>query len=83
MMWSWEGSGWDWVWMSLVMVAFWALIAAAVYALIRSFANDSSRTGGATAQRTPESILAERFARGEIDADEYHSRLNDLRTPVG
>ena len=83
MMWSWEGSGWDWVWMSIMMVAFWALIAAAVYAVIRAVANDNRGSGAAAPPQTPEAILAERFARGEIDADEYHSRLHNLRTPVG
>jgi putative membrane protein len=28
---------------------------------------------------TPEQALADRFARGEIDADEYHQRLDTLR----
>ncbi|QJS13807.1 hypothetical protein HKX69_33485 [Streptomyces argyrophyllae] len=32
---------------------------------------------------TPEQILAERFARGEIDEDEYHRRLTVLAKTTG
>jgi len=31
-------------------------------------------------RRSPEQILAERFAAGEIDSDEYHQRLDALRS---
>jgi len=31
-------------------------------------------------QRTPEAILGERLARGEIDGEEYRQRLEALRT---
>jgi putative membrane protein len=30
--------------------------------------------------QTPEAILGERLARGEIDSEEYRQRLNALRT---
>ena len=30
-------------------------------------------------QAPPEQILAERFARGEIDEDEFHQRMTVLR----
>ncbi|MER7848727.1 hypothetical protein ABTZ03_32860 [Kitasatospora sp. NPDC096077] len=32
---------------------------------------------------TPEQVLADRFARGEIDAAEYRHRLETLRSPGG
>ncbi|MQS17792.1 hypothetical protein F7Q99_37790 [Streptomyces kaniharaensis] len=32
---------------------------------------------------TPEQVLAERFARGEIDAEEYRLRLDTLRSANG
>jgi putative membrane protein len=35
-------------------------------------------SGGETLP-TPEQLLAERFARGEIDEDEYRRRLDTLR----
>ncbi|MEV7026164.1 hypothetical protein [Kitasatospora sp. NPDC093558] len=37
----------------------------------------------AAAGPNPEQLLAERFARGEIDADEYRLRLDTLRSVNG
>jgi uncharacterized membrane protein len=31
------------------------------------------------AERTPETILKRRYARGEVDREEYERRLTDLR----
>ncbi|MDH6707418.1 putative membrane protein [Kitasatospora sp. MAA19] len=38
---------------------------------------------GPVAGPTPEQLLAERFARGEIDAEEYRHRLDTLRSVNG
>lgn len=43
-----------------------------------------ARSGGGTRHPSPpmndaEEILRQRFARGEIDRDEYESRLSELR----
>jgi len=35
--------------------------------------------GHASPPPTAEELLAQRYARGEIDTDEYHSRLDTLR----
>lgn len=68
------GVGWSIV-MMLVMLAFWGGIAVlAVYAL-RGALSGRSPHGG---QPDPKQILADRFARGEIDEDEYRSRLDVL-----
>jgi putative membrane protein len=81
MMWNY-GMGWaGWLLMSAAMVAFWALVVFAVVALFRG-----SRTPppAAPAPRTgydAEQILDQRFARGEIDTEEYHARRNVLRSP--
>ncbi|WP_328404828.1 hypothetical protein [Nocardia sp. NBC_00403] len=32
---------------------------------------------------TPEQLLAERFARGEIDQQQYCDRMHTLRNPTG
>jgi putative membrane protein len=83
-MWSNNGSGWGgmgaggWVVMTLVMLAFWALVAFGVVALFRSGRSTTS-SGGAAPQPSPEQLLDERFARGEIDADEYQARRSVLR----
>ena len=75
MMWGY-GTGWGgWLLMTFVMVAFWALVVFAIVALFRgSLRPGPHHTGGANARR----ILDERFARGEIDAEEYRSRQSLL-----
>ena len=74
--WYHDGMGWGgWIVMTVAMVAFWALVVLAVLALFRT-----QRSGGSTPdRRDPMQILDERFARGEIDEDEYHTRSSVLR----
>src|SRR5919198_1122304 len=78
MMWGWNGwSWWGWALMSLSMIAFWGLVIWGIVALVRW-------PGGRPQQRPdPERILAERFANGEIDEDEYRHRLQTLRSTNG
>lgn len=84
----WNGNGdlgWGaWLAMSVGMMVFWGFVIWGVVTLVR---------GGGTRSEVPrepdpERILAERFARGEIDVDEYQARLSALRgggapTPSG
>ena len=74
--------GWGpgaWIAMALVMLVFWTLVAAAIIALVRS---DHGRGQDHVVGRAddPERILAERFARGEIDADDFKQRRDLLRS---
>lgn len=75
--WYHDGMGWGgWILMTLAMVAFWALVVVAVVALFRG----TQRSGEPTVdRRDPMQVLDERFARGEIDEDEYHARRSVLR----
>lgn len=74
-----DGMGWGgWIAMSLVMVVFWALVIVAVVAIFRGTSKDLGPGDRAT-RRDPMEILDERFARGEIDEDEYHARKEVLR----
>lgn len=76
--WYHDGLGWGgWLVMTLAMVAFWALVVLAVVALFRGVGVSEGRP--LSSRRDPMEILDERFARGEIDADEYHSRQAALR----
>ncbi len=78
MMW-WYGygmSGWGYALMTVSMVLFWALVIFGVIALVR-YLGRSDRP--ATTLPTAEQVLAERFARGAIDEQEYHQRLDALR----
>jgi putative membrane protein len=87
MMW-WNHGGWgagDWLAMSFMMVVFWGLLIALVIWLVRSTRSDrvpGRRPAGIPAQPADE-VLAERFARGEIDEDEYTRRRALLHSTAG
>jgi putative membrane protein len=78
MFWYDHDLGWGWwgrLLMTLAMLAFWGLLIWGVVALAR----------GAGTRRQPdvpdpERVLADRFARGEIDEAEYRHRLEVLRS---
>jgi putative membrane protein len=56
-----------------------ALIVVAVVALVRHFAARPAQSVTPTASSSAEELLAQRFARGEIDEDEYRRRRDALR----
>lgn len=65
----------------LLLILFWGgLIALAVWALIRIFPN-RERSDGTSGNRedNAEEILQKRFARGEIDTEEYERSLEVLK----
>lgn len=73
-------SGWGYALMTVSMVLFWGLVVLGGVALIRYLARSSRPSDGTDTPRvTPERVLAERFARGEIDEQEYRSQLATLR----
>jgi putative membrane protein len=76
----WYGSHWAF-WqaglMWLGMIAFWALVIWAVFALVRSASGgSSSQPGDEPPTDNARRILDERLAKGEIDVEEYR-RLRD------
>lgn len=72
-MWWDHDLGWGgWLMMTIGMGGFWILLAVLVFALMRS-----GRQGGMPSLDARE-ILEQRFARGEIDAEEYQARLDIL-----
>lgn len=74
-----------WIVMSISMLLFWALVIGVGAILFRALARSSGSDPGGTPTPTgsgrpsPEQVLAERFARGEIDEGEYQQRLAVLR----
>ena len=73
---SW-GAG-QWLVMSLTMLLFWGGLTALIVWAVRAGRGTSDRASGAPAP-SPADALADRFARGEIDADEFQ-RSRDLLT---
>jgi putative membrane protein len=71
---AWFGGGWGaGPWIGIVWLLFWAaLVIGGLYLFRRRPPHrDPAESGGAA--------LAERYARGEIDEDEYRKRLRVLR----
>jgi putative membrane protein len=75
--------GWGMVLMIVSSLLFWGLVIAGIVALVR-YAGRGGQTGTPTGEGpTPQRILTERFARGEIDEDEYTQRLRVLTDAPG
>lgn len=78
-------SGWGYALGFIGMILFWAVLVVAVVALVRYLGRGRQQgpTPPAAHGQSPtaEQVLAERFARGEIDTDEYRQRLDVLHTP--
>jgi putative membrane protein len=73
--------GWGWAATTIGFLLLLGLIALIAWSVVRAV----RRPGGgpldprAPGQDTAEQLLADRFARGEIDEDEYRRRLVTLR----
>ena len=82
MMW-WYGNGngidgWGYALMTVSMVLFWGLVIFAVIAFVRTTSRgDQSVTA---ARPTAEQLLAERFARGDINEEEFTRRRQLLHS---
>jgi putative membrane protein len=77
--WGDQMGGWGWAMMTISTIAFWALVIAGILALVRYTRTAGAERGPEPAARVaPEQILAERYARGEIDESEYRRRLDML-----
>ncbi|MGB8506332.1 SHOCT domain-containing protein [Mycobacterium sp.] len=79
MMYGWDWGGW--IVITVVMVLFWAAVITAIVLAVRYLAGGVGQRsqGGDRLTRTPEDVLAERFARGDIDEEEYRRRMLLLR----
>ncbi len=71
--------GGGWLWMLLPLVFWGGFLAFAAWALIRILPNRAGGNGDPGARgESAEEILRKRFARGEIDAEEYERSLKVL-----
>jgi|tagenome__1003787_1003787.scaffolds.fasta_scaffold20285693_2 putative membrane protein len=72
---------WGWMWMSASMLVFWALLIGAVVLAVRALNRPPTEsTPPRRATESAEQVLAERFAHGEIDTEEYRERLHTLHS---
>lgn len=83
-MWYGDGmGGWGYAVMLLNAVIFWTLLVGGIVLLVRLLRRpDTGRPpfGPDTGHHEPaERVLADRYARGEIDDEEYRHRLETLR----
>ena len=69
-------SGWGWTFMALGSVLFWVVLIIAIVALVRHL--NGNNPVGSGSRSDAEELLAQRFARGEIDETEYRQRLRVL-----
>lgn len=76
-------SGWAYGLMTVGMLLFWALLIVGIVALVRYLGHTGRQESAPrqdAARPTPDQVLAERFARGEISTDEYRERQDVLRS---
>lgn len=76
------GGGWGgWIFGPVMMILWIALIVAVVVLIVRWLGGTAGAGagGGAARSKTAIDILEERFARGEIDKDEFEQRRQALR----
>lgn len=86
MMGNWgEFGGWGMGFGFLFMILFWVLVVLGIVALVRWLLQQSRSgrdqdTGGRAHDKTPLDMLRERYARGEIDHNEYEQKKRDLES---
>ncbi len=68
---GWMGFGW------IFMVLFWVLIIVGIIALLR-WLGISGKDTRDESRKTPLEMLQERYARGEIEREEYEQKRRDL-----
>lgn len=82
MYWNGGMDGWGYLLMGLSFLMFWAAVITALIFIFRCMAAKNGKSDQAR-EGSPERLLAECFARGEIDENEYTARLDVLRRSLG
>ncbi len=80
-MWGdWSHVGWGWIGLGAVhMLLFWVLIILLIVALVRWLSNPGDERSSLPPKATALDILKERYARGEIERDEFEAKKRDLQ----
>jgi putative membrane protein len=78
--WHYQGmGGGSWALMIIGMLVFWAILVIGLVALIRHNSSGHDSVASSNASSSAISILKERFARGEINEEDYTHRLAILK----
>ncbi|MGO9155016.1 SHOCT domain-containing protein [Mycobacterium sp.] len=73
------GWGWGWIITAVVVIGLFALLITAIVVAVRlTVAGRHGGAGSPQQMRGAENKLAERFARGDIDEDDYRRRMAAL-----
>lgn len=80
MMGNWSGWGWGMGFGWIFMIFFWALIVLGVVALAKWLFSAGGTVGSGGFSKTPPEILKERYARGEINREQYERMRRDLES---
>ena len=67
------GMGFGWIFIFL----FWAFVILGIIAIVKWLAGMTSKTG-TPPSRTARQIIEERYARGEIDREEFEQKKQDI-----
>ena len=78
MMWGYHDFGFGGGAMGIGMIVFWGLAIVAIVVLVRALAGGSSASGSNARDKTALDILKERYAKGEIDKNEFEEKRRDL-----
>jgi putative membrane protein len=78
MYWGTGMGGWGMLLTTIGGLMFWGLIITGIVVLVRSSGRGALFGPPAGQASTPQQVLADRFARGEIDEDQYTRRLHVL-----
>ncbi len=82
---GWQDGGWgmmggfSWWWfMPVLMILFWGLVIWGIVALVRGLGGARSSDSGSSHPDSALEVLKKRYARGEIDKEEYEGKKKDL-----
>jgi putative membrane protein len=74
MMWG-HGMGW---FFPIIMLAFWIAVIIGIFFLVRWAISSANKDHGYKSQESALDILKKRYARGEINKEEFEERKKDL-----
>lgn len=69
-----------WGFGGIFMLLFWGLVIFGVVAIVKWLIDGSGERRESASAKTPLQIVEERYARGEIDREEFEQKKRDLST---